>query len=360
MSAGQRLADRPAAGSCRATGTAPGRRPPATSYMLCDVHSTPPCRRREARGCGRGCPCAVAGSSDAVGSSSSSRCGALSIALASATRVCSPDESTPHFVSRKRVRSNSLEQRLDARRQPAHAVDQAEHAQVLRDGEVPRQGRVDRGKVGALPAPGGGATPGRALRCAIDPAVGSQHAQDHVDGRRLAGAVGAEQADDLARRDLERHVVHRRSGTVGLAQVRNREHGHVRGPGPQYSSAVPPFEGRPFCGGALVVPWATFSRSSSRSLPGGCGSNSSGVGGRGLRGYRGAVAARCVWCGCGRGASGRGAAERAIAQARDARASQSRGRPRSSVHQPCSQAEQKQTTVPTCRHVTTTVSRLRQ
>jgi hypothetical protein len=50
---------------------------------------------------------ALAGSIEAVGSSSNSSRGVLSMALASLTRVCSPDDSTPHLLRRTLVRSNS-------------------------------------------------------------------------------------------------------------------------------------------------------------------------------------------------------------------------------------------------------------
>ena len=56
---------------------------------------------------------AMAGSSEAVGSSSSRRCGRFSIAFARPTRVCSPDESTPHFVWRKRSSVELREQLFD-------------------------------------------------------------------------------------------------------------------------------------------------------------------------------------------------------------------------------------------------------
>ncbi len=50
---------------------------------------------------------AVAGSIEAVGSSSRSRRGRLSTALARDTRVCSPEDSKPALVSAKRSRSKS-------------------------------------------------------------------------------------------------------------------------------------------------------------------------------------------------------------------------------------------------------------
>src|ERR1043165_8735133 len=42
---------------------------------------------------------------------------------------------------------------------------------------------------------------------------------DHVEAGRLAGAVGAEQADDFAARDLERNVLHHGARLVALAQA---------------------------------------------------------------------------------------------------------------------------------------------
>ncbi len=95
---------------------------------------------------------AVAGSSDAVGSSSRSKSGRLSMALARHTRVCSPEESTPHFVSRKRSRSNSREQRVRCALpdEVLHAIDQPEDAQVLANRQIAGQRRIDGGEIGVL------------------------------------------------------------------------------------------------------------------------------------------------------------------------------------------------------------------
>src|SRR5450631_3785206 len=74
----------------------------STSYMLCEVHKMPQ-RSRDAKFLIRSrMICAADGSKEAVGSSSKSNCGLLSTAFASAARVCSPDDSNPHLVSRKR------------------------------------------------------------------------------------------------------------------------------------------------------------------------------------------------------------------------------------------------------------------
>ncbi len=84
----------------------------------------------------------------------------FSMALARATRVCSPEDSTPHFVSRNLTRSNCVQQLLDAGRECLHAVDEAEDTQVLLHGQVAGQRRVDGGEVGALQRLGSGASRG--------------------------------------------------------------------------------------------------------------------------------------------------------------------------------------------------------
>ncbi len=54
--------------------------------------------------------------------------------------------------------------------------------------------------------------------------VGLEDVGDHADERRLAGAVGSQQGEDLARPDLERHVVHDRPAIEGLDDVADFEH----------------------------------------------------------------------------------------------------------------------------------------
>jgi hypothetical protein len=65
---------------------------------------------------------------------------------------------------------------------------------------------------------------------------------DRFDRRRLAGSVGAEEPDDLARRDLEGHIVEGdevtpRAAPVGLRQPLDREN---RGPDPSHGRPVLP------------------------------------------------------------------------------------------------------------------------
>ncbi len=50
------------------------------------------------------------------------------------------------------------------------------------------------------------------------PSLGREQAAEHADGGRLARAVGAEVAEDLARRHLERDVVHRGEGAEAAGQ----------------------------------------------------------------------------------------------------------------------------------------------
>ena len=56
-------------------------------------------------------------------------------------------------------------------------------------------------------------------------AVGQGDADEHLDGGRLAGAVGAEQSDDLALGEAERDPVHGSEGAIVLGEVVDVEDG---------------------------------------------------------------------------------------------------------------------------------------
>ena len=58
-------------------------------------------------------------------------------------------------------------------------------------------------------------------------AIGAAKPLDTLDGRCLAGAVGAEDAKDLSCLDVERQVVHGHDTTVGLTQVIHGDHAHT-------------------------------------------------------------------------------------------------------------------------------------
>ena len=60
--------------------------------------------------------------------------------------------------------------------------------------------------------------------------VGLDHAAGHAKAGGLAGAVGAEQADDLAVLDLEVDAVDHAPAAVDLHQSVGFEHRHVAGP----------------------------------------------------------------------------------------------------------------------------------
>src|SRR5215469_6856235 len=98
-----------------------------------------------------------------------------------------------------------------------YPVDEAEEPEVLRDREVARKRRIHGREVGVRQ----GAS---ALACEIDTsnahAAGAwaQHAEDHVDGGRLAGAVRAEESHYLVAMHIERYPLDRDDLRVALAQ----------------------------------------------------------------------------------------------------------------------------------------------
>ena len=105
----------------------------------------------------------------------------------------------------------------------AQAVGAAEETQVLEHGQVAVQGktlghvadaRPGRGRGGAQVEPGHGAVA----------AGDGQQAAEHAEGGGLAGAVGAEQAEDLAAPHPEAHPVHGREAAETPHQVVGRDH----------------------------------------------------------------------------------------------------------------------------------------
>src|SRR5690606_34504890 len=58
--------------------------------------------------------------------------------------------------------------------------------------------------------------------------VGDDVASEDLERRRLAGAVRAEKADDLALVDLEAHVVHRERRAVAFEDMTDLDHRHLR------------------------------------------------------------------------------------------------------------------------------------
>ena len=154
----------------RATGTARGRtplRPPA----CCGSSTARRNGRRRRAADPRANVARAGGSTEAVGSSSSSRRGRLSIALARLSRVDSPDDSTPALAAAAasdRIPRSASSMRA---RKLGDAIDHAEDAQVLLDGEIAGQRAVDGGEIGlrhrARPVAAIRSTPSISMRPAL-------------------------------------------------------------------------------------------------------------------------------------------------------------------------------------------------
>ena len=65
----------------------------------------------------------------------------------------------------------------------------------------------------------------------IEPVVGGEDARDHVEQRRLAGAVRPDDAADLALGDVERHLVDGDEAAEALGDpVEGKQRGHRPSP----------------------------------------------------------------------------------------------------------------------------------
>ena len=89
----------------------------------------------------------MSGSSEAVGSSSSSTSGSLITAFASDTRVRCPADRLPYGRFEQRAEIAVRGDRGDALARVAHAVEIGEHREVLAHGEPLRQVDVRRREV---------------------------------------------------------------------------------------------------------------------------------------------------------------------------------------------------------------------
>ncbi len=95
----------------------------------------------------------------------------------------------------------------------------------LTPGEVGPQRDV-AGDVRQSPVQVGGVVPRVAAQHRRRPGVGAQQPEQDADRRGLAGAVGAEEAVDLAGLDAEVEVVQRAGGSEGLDDVAELDDGH--------------------------------------------------------------------------------------------------------------------------------------
>src|SRR5690606_12658413 len=80
-------------------------------------------------------------------------------------------------------------------------------------------------------------------------AVPRHQSDDHVEGGRLAGTVGSEQADDLAAFHFQRNAVDHGTFAVALDEACCFQHCHVQFPSPLLSPV--PFSGVSFSGVSL-------------------------------------------------------------------------------------------------------------
>ena len=127
------------------------------------------------------------------------------------------------------VSSNSLEQLRGAAPRPRGGTGRtaADQHEVLAAGEELVEGGVLAGDADDAAHRGGlgdhvvAGHPGRA-------AVGAGHGGEHADGGGLAGAVGAEHAEDAARRDLEVDAGDGHVLAVALAELPPRSWGLAR------------------------------------------------------------------------------------------------------------------------------------
>ena len=173
-------------------------------WPSCFIFATSTCSSR--RDCG---------SSPVVGSSRNTSSGLLTNASASASRCRWPPDSVSNGASRLWRQREPVEHRL---RLLAVAVERAEQRQRLPRRDLVLQGRrLQRGPDLLLDVVW---TPARVDAADLDvPFVRLPQADDALDGGRLAGSVGTEQAEDLAVLDLEAHAPRGLDLAVPLPQV---------------------------------------------------------------------------------------------------------------------------------------------
>ena len=166
---------------------------------------------------------ATSGSSDAVGSSSTSRRGRCNVARTIPMSVRCPDESSVPIASARCSTRKRREPFLDLRRRVGEPVELAvqlqvlAHAHALGERQVARREPDERRGVAAL----------LRERVAADrdrPRVRADDAEDHQQRRRLARAVRTEQRDALTRVHDEVDAVDRARPPVVLDEPARFEH----------------------------------------------------------------------------------------------------------------------------------------
>ena len=166
----------------------------------------------------------MSGSSEAVGSSRSSTSGSFSTAFASETRVRWPADRLPYGRFSSAGEIAVLGDFRDPLARAAQPVEVGEHREVLRDGQPLRQIDVRRREV----HPRQHAMPLRRHVLAQHgdaPGARRQHAEQHRQRRRLAGAVAAEQRGRRAGAHRERDALDRFDGAVRLGEIGDDDRG---------------------------------------------------------------------------------------------------------------------------------------
>ena len=160
------------------------------------------------------------GSRPLTGSSKSSTCGSPSSAAAMPSRWPMPEREALGAPPRDVLQAHHAEHLVDPAGRDAGQLGEREQVLARAAAAVHRLGVEQRahlaGGVGELAegvAADGGVARGRGVQ-----------AQNHAHRRRLAGAVGPQEAGDRARPYLERQVVHGRLGAIALRQADCLDH----------------------------------------------------------------------------------------------------------------------------------------
>src|SRR5229473_777426 len=167
------------------------------------------------------------GAKPSDGSSSMTRRGWPMRQRAMASICCSPPESVPASCRRRsESRGKRMNMRSLAAAAPARARHHRAHFEILQDAHVGED-------LAALRHLAESQIADHMRRRSRDIAIleadraarGLLHAEDGADERALAGAVGADDGDDLARGDVERDAVERLGVAVEEVELAHRQHG---------------------------------------------------------------------------------------------------------------------------------------
>ena len=170
---------------------------------------------------------AIVGASPIDGSSSSKRRGAEAMPRPIASICCSPPDSVPAIWRRRSASTgNSVKMRSRLRAQSARPRTRVgAHFEVFEDrqrGEnLPPLRHMRDAEMGAL---GGGTASRSRPSNRILPPAGVDRAGDRLEQRRLAGAVRADDRDELSLADGQRHAAQRRQPAIADREAVDLKH----------------------------------------------------------------------------------------------------------------------------------------